>query len=111
MGHMLLGGTGLRFQKGDSFQLAEVWVSVCLFACGPKALGQNSKQAVSLRLRKNLKYLKRGLTAASLVALVEAVGESVALPPARHTLPISTHEISRAVALCGDVIAWQQLAL
>lgn len=60
---------------------------------------------------EKLEIFKRGLTAASLVALVEAVGESVALPPARHTLPISTHEISRAVALCGDVIAWQQLAL
>lgn len=54
VGHMPLGGTRLRFQKGDSFQLAEVWVSVCLFAYRPKALGQNSKQAVSLRLRKNL---------------------------------------------------------
>lgn len=57
------------------------------------------------------KIFKRGLTTASLIALVEAVRESVTLPPAWHTLPISTHEISRNVALCGGVIAWQQLAL
>lgn len=107
VGHMLLGGTGLRFQKGDSFQLAEVWVSVCLFAYGPKA----KEFKMSRYSSGKFEIFKRGLTTASLIALVEAVGESVALPPARHTLPISTHEISRTVALCGDVIAWQQLAL
>lgn len=51
------------------------------------------------------------LTAAPLVALVEAVGQSVALPAARDTLPISTHEISRDVAFSGEVIPWKQLAL
>lgn len=52
-----------------------------------------------------------GLTTAFLIALVKAVGQSVTLPPPWDTLPISTHEVSRDVALCGVVIAWQQLAL
>lgn len=56
-----LGGTGLRFQKGDSFQLAEVWVSVCLFAYGPKALGKNSKLAVFATAKDILKYLNVAL--------------------------------------------------
>lgn len=45
-----------------------------------------------------------GLTTAFLVALVKAVGQPVALPPSRDTLPISAHEVSRDVALCGEVI-------
>lgn len=76
---------------------------------GPTAFGRNSKQATSLRLWKS-KILEYGLTTAFLIALVKAVGESVALPPSWDTLPIRTHEVSRNVALCGDVVAWQQLA-
>lgn len=51
------------------------------------------------------------LTTVLLVAPVEAVGQSVTLPAARHTLPISAHEVPGNVALCGEVVAWQQLAL
>lgn len=61
----------------------------------------------------NWGFEKRGqrLTAVLLIAPVEAVGQSVTLPPTRDTLPISTHKVPRNVALCGEVIAWQQLAL
>lgn len=61
----------------------------------------------------NWGFEKRGqrLTTVFLIAPVEAVGQSVTLPPTRDTLPISTHKVPRNVALCGEVIAWQQLAL
>lgn len=52
-----------------------------------------------------------GLTAAFLVALVKTVGQSIALPPTWDTLPISAHEVSRDVALSGEVVPWEQLAL
>lgn len=51
------------------------------------------------------------LTTVFFIAPVEAVGQSVTLPATRYTLPISAHEIPRNVALCGEVVAWQQLAL
>lgn len=70
---------------------------------GPKS-GENSGQA-------HVPTLKGGLTAAFLIALVEAVREAVALPPSWHALPVRAHEVPRNVALRGDVIAWQQLAL
>lgn len=53
----------------------------------------------------------RILTTVFFVAPVEAVGQSVTLPATRYTLPISAHEIARNVALCGEVVARQQLAL
>lgn len=49
--------------------------------------------------------------AALLVALVEAVRQPVALPPPRDALPVSTHEIPRDVALGGEVIPREQLAV
>lgn len=76
---------------------------------GPIALVKNCKQATSLQLR-NSNIFEPGLTTAFLITLVKAVGESVALPPSWDTFPIGTHEVSRNVALCGDVVAWQQLA-
>lgn len=55
--------------------------------------------------------VQTGLTTAFLVALVKAVGQSVTLPPARDALPISAHEVPRDVALGGEVIPREQLAL
>lgn len=55
--------------------------------------------------------LRLDLRTAFLVTLVEAVGQSVTLPPARDALPIAAHEVSRDVALGGEVIPWEQLAL
>ena len=52
-----------------------------------------------------------GLTAAFLVALVEAVGQAVTLPASWDTLPVSTHEVPRDVTLSGEVVAWEKLAL
>lgn len=51
------------------------------------------------------------LTTVFFIAAVETVGQSVTLPATRDTLPISAHEIPRNVALGGEVVAWQQLAL
>lgn len=53
----------------------------------------------------------QALTTVFFIAPVEAVGQSVTLPAARYTLSISAHEIPRNVALCGEVVARQQLAL
>lgn len=51
------------------------------------------------------------LTALLLVALVEAVGQPVALPGARDAPPVAAHEVARNVALVGEVVPREQLAL
>lgn len=43
------------------------------------------------------------------IALVEAVGQPIALPAPRDTLAIATHEVPRDVALCGEVAPREQL--
>lgn len=101
------GGHGAEEQEENHLNWQRFRFTILLF--GPTALGRNSKKVSSLRLRKS-KIFKYGLTTAFLIALIEAVGKSIALPPSWDTLPISTHEVSRNVALCGGVVAWQQLA-
>lgn len=54
---------------------------------------------------------KAELTTVFLVALVIAVRLPVTLPASGDALAISTHEVSRNVALGGEVIPREQLAL
>lgn len=54
---------------------------------------------------------KAELTTVFLVTLVITFRLSVTLPAAWDALPISTHEVSRNVALGGEVIPREQLAL
>lgn len=51
------------------------------------------------------------LTAFLFVALVKTVGQPVALPGARDAPPIAAHEVARNVALVGEVVPREQLAL
>ena len=51
------------------------------------------------------------LTALLLVTLVEAVGQSVALPGAGDAPPVAAHEVAWNVALVGKVVPREQLAL
>lgn len=51
------------------------------------------------------------LGTAFFIALVEAVGQPVALPAPRDALAVAAHEVPRDVALCGEVVPRQQLAL
>lgn len=51
------------------------------------------------------------LTALLLIALVKAVRQPVALPGARDAAPVATHEVAWNVALVGEVVSGEQLAL
>lgn len=51
------------------------------------------------------------LGTAFFIALVEAVGQPVALPAPGDTLAIAAHEVPRDVALGGEVVSWEQLAI
>lgn len=51
------------------------------------------------------------LTALLLITLVEAVRQPIALPGARNAPPIAAHEVARDVALIGEVVPGEQLAL
>lgn len=51
------------------------------------------------------------LTALLLITLVEAVGQPVTLPGAGDAPPVATHEVARNVALVGEVVPREQLAL
>lgn len=51
------------------------------------------------------------LTAFLLVTLVEAVRQPVTLPGARDAPPVAAHEVTWDVALVGEVVPREQLAL
>ena len=51
------------------------------------------------------------LTALFLVTLVEAVGQPVALPGAGDAPAVAAHEVAWNVALVGEVVPREQLAL
>lgn len=53
----------------------------------------------------------RPLTALLLITLVEAVGQPVTLPGAGDAPAIAAHEVARNVALVGEVVPREQLAL
>lgn len=53
----------------------------------------------------------QALTALLLVTLVEAVGQPITLPGARDAPPVAAHEVPRDVALVGEVVPREQLAL
>lgn len=53
----------------------------------------------------------RPLTALLLVTLVEAVGQPITLPGPGDAPPVAAHEVARNVALVGEVVPGEQLAL
>lgn len=54
---------------------------------------------------------RQPLTAFLLVTLVEAVRQPVTLPGTRNASPVAAHEVTWDVALVGEVVPREQLAL